>query len=145
MVRYRRNFLPGGTFFFTVTVADRKSSVLTEHIADLRAAISLTRRDHPFMIDAIVVLPDHLHTVMTLPRDDSDFPNRWYLIKRRFTTAALKAGAFIGRHRNGEYALWQRRFWEHTIRNEGDFVKGRDRSFWNEVEIRGEARPRILL
>jgi putative transposase len=74
MVRYRRNFVPGGTFFFTVTLADRRSSVLVEHIAVLRAAFRVTRSERPFAIDAIVVLPDHLHTIITLPSYDSDFP-----------------------------------------------------------------------
>src|SRR4029450_4793115 len=67
MVRYRRNFVPGGTFFFTVTLADRRSSVLVDHIVALRAAFRVTRSEQPFAIDAIVVLPDHLHTIMTLP------------------------------------------------------------------------------
>jgi putative transposase len=85
MVRYRRNFVPGGTFFFTVTLADRRSSALVEHIAALRAAFRATRRERPFAIDAIVVLPDHLHTIMTLPQDDSDFSGRWRRIKSLFT------------------------------------------------------------
>ena len=68
MVRYRRNFVPGGTYFFTVTVADRRSSVLIDHIVSLRRAFRITRGERPFDIDAIVVLPDHLHVVMTLPR-----------------------------------------------------------------------------
>jgi len=73
MVRYRRNFLAGGTFFFTATLADRTSSVLTNHAAALRLAVIATRRDHPFTIDAVVILPDHLHIVMTLPEGDADF------------------------------------------------------------------------
>ena len=76
MVRYRRNFLAGGTFFFTATLADRTSSVLTDHVAALRLAVIATRREHAFTIDAVVILPDHLHIVMTLPEGDADFPNR---------------------------------------------------------------------
>src|ERR1700674_5695706 len=107
MVRYRRNFVPGGTFFFTATLADRRSTMLTDHIIQLRAAFRATRRAHPFSIDAIVILPDHLHVLMTLPEADADFPTRWQLIKRRFTTAVSKAGAPVARYRNGEHALWQ--------------------------------------
>ena len=74
MVRYRRNFVPGGTFFFTVTVKDRRSRILVERIGALRHAFRLARAERPFAIDAIVVLPDHLHAIMTLPSDDADFP-----------------------------------------------------------------------
>ena len=76
MVHYRRNFIPGGTFFFTVTLADRRSSLLVQHIEVLREAFRKVRRKQPFRIDAIVVLPDHLHTVWTLPPDDADYAGR---------------------------------------------------------------------
>ncbi|MPZ38109.1 MAG: hypothetical protein GEU95_08585 [Rhizobiales bacterium] len=109
MVRYRRNFVAGGMYFFTLTLDDRKSSALVDHVDALRAAVRATRRSLPFTIDAIVVLPDHLHIVMTLPSQNVDFSSRLGLIKRRFTTAAAKSGVTIARHRNGEYALWQRR------------------------------------
>jgi len=67
MVRYRRNFVPGGTYFFTVTLADRRSSILIDRIGTLRAAVRVARRERPFTIDAIVILPDHLHAIFTLP------------------------------------------------------------------------------
>src|SRR5262249_36364157 len=92
MVRYRRNFITGGTFFFTLTLLDRTSRALVEQIEALRAAMRETRRSHPFTIDAAVVLPDHLHIVMTLPQGDADYPNRWRLIKRRFTDSIAKFG-----------------------------------------------------
>jgi putative transposase len=76
MVRYRRNFIPGGTFFFTVTLVDRTSRALVDHIEALRAATAATRLQHPFTIDAVVVLPDHLHIVMAFPEGDADFTNR---------------------------------------------------------------------
>jgi putative transposase len=123
MVRYRRNFVPGGTYFFTVTLADRRSRALVEHIGALRAAFRATRRERPFAIDAIVILPDHLHAVMTLPPGDADFSGRWRRIKSRFTRALAAAGATFPSDRTGEYALWQRRFWEHTIRDERDFAR----------------------
>ena len=110
MVRYRRNFVAGGTFFFTVTLADRRSCVLIDYVDALRGAFRTTRRTHPFAIDALVILPDHLHVIMSLPEGDADFPNRWHLIKRRFTTVVTKTGTTVARRPNGEVALWQRRF-----------------------------------
>ena len=77
MVRYRRNFVAGGTFFFTVTLADRRSSALVAYIDDLRAAFRVARAERPFAVDAVVVLPDHLHVLMTLPEGDADFSGRW--------------------------------------------------------------------
>ncbi len=134
MVRYRRNFVGGGTYFFTITLTDRRSNVLVDHIDALRAAVRVTRATHPFSIDAVVVLPDHLHIVMTLPADDADFPNRLSLIKRQFTTAVARAGAPLSRRSNGEYGLWQRRFWEHTIRDEKDFERHVDYIHFNPVK-----------
>jgi REP-associated tyrosine transposase len=123
MVRYRRNLIAGGTYFFTVTLADRRSHALIDHIEALRAAMLITRRTHPFMVDAVVILPDHLHIVMTLPAGDADYSNRWSLIKRRFTSDLAKTEVPIARRPNGEHALWQRRFWEHTIRDEQDLER----------------------
>jgi putative transposase len=134
MVRYRRNFIAGGTFFLTATLADRRSRTLVDHIGALRMAVRTTRRRHPFTIDAIVVLPDHLHIIMTLPDRDADFSNRLSQIKRRFTDAVVKTGAPVKRHRNGEAALWQRRFWEHTIRDERDFERHVDYIHFNPVK-----------
>ena len=122
MVRYRRNFVPGGTFFFTVTLDDRRSAALVDHAALLRAAFRKTRTERPFVVDAIVVLPDHLHAIMTLPPDDSDFSDRWRRIKGIFTRSVVAADVPISRDHRGEYALWQKRFWEHTIRNNRDFI-----------------------
>jgi putative transposase len=90
MTDYRRNFIAGGSFFFTVNLAGRRLRLLTEHIDELRDAFRETRRHHPFTIDAMVVLPDHLHAVWTRPEGDADFAMRWRLIKsgfsRRLTT-----------------------------------------------------------
>jgi putative transposase len=134
MVRYRRNFVAGGTFFFTLTLADRSSRALVDHIEALRTAVRDVRRSRPFVVDAVVVLPDHLHIVMTLPQDDADYANRWRLIKRRFTDAVVKSGTSVTRHQNGELALWQRRFWEHTIRDETDFERHVDYVHFNPVK-----------
>jgi REP element-mobilizing transposase RayT len=82
MVHYRRNFIPGGTFFFTVTLDDRRSSALIDHVALLRAAFRKARSERPFVTDAIVILPDLLHAILTLPPGDSDFSDRWRRIKK---------------------------------------------------------------
>ena len=134
MVRYRRNFIEGGSFFLTVTLADRGSRTLIDHVEVLRAAVKETRAAHPFAVVAAVVLPDHIHIVMTLPEGDADYPTRLSLIKRRFTDGVVKLGAAVARRRNGEIALWQRRFWEHTIRDERDFERHVDYVHFNPVK-----------
>ena len=136
MVRYRRNFVPGGTYFFTVTLADRTSSALVDNVTALRMAFHIARHERPFTIEAIVILPEHLHAIWTLPSCDSDFSGRWKRIKAYFTHRLAAAGVPVKRHRNGEYALRQRRFWEHTIRNEIDFERHVDYVHFNPVKHR---------
>ncbi|MEK7321743.1 MAG: hypothetical protein AABZ84_01535 [Pseudomonadota bacterium] len=85
MVAYRRTVMPGARYFFTVTLADRASALLIERIADLRAVFRAARAQRPFHLDAVVVLPDHLHCVWTLPRGDADYALRWRDIKSRFS------------------------------------------------------------
>jgi putative transposase len=133
MVRYRRNFIPGGTWFFTVTLADRDSKALVDHIEALRLAFRTARRERPFFIDAVVVLPDHLHAILTLPPKDADFSGRWQRIKGQFSRELMRAGHAIRRWPNGDLALWQRRFWEHTIRDEADFGRHVDYIHINPV------------
>jgi len=134
MVHYRRSRIAGGSFFFTVTLHDRQSRILTEHIDLLRSAFRETQRCRPFVIDAIVVLPEHLHTVWTLPHGDIDYSGRWRAIKSRFTRVLRKAGQPVPRHANGEHALWQRRFWEHTLRDEQDRDRHVDYIHYNPVK-----------
>jgi putative transposase len=134
MVRYRRNRVQGGTYFFTVTLGKRQSTALVDHVGGLRAAFRVARQEPPFTIDAIVILPDHLHAILTLPQRDADFAGRWRRIKGHFSTQLLAAGVSIGRHANGELALWQRRYWEHTIRDEEDFVRHVDYVHYNPVK-----------
>jgi putative transposase len=142
MVRYRRNFVPGGTYFFTVTLADRTSSALVDHVSVLRTAFRIARHERPFTIEAIVILPEHLHAIWTLPLGDSDFPGRWRRVKAHFTHRLVAAGVPIQRHRNGEYVLGQRRFWEHTIRNETDFEQHVDYVHFNPVKHKLVSRVR---
>jgi len=134
MVEYRRNFIPGGTFFFTVTLADRRSSTLVENIDALRKAFRVAQDERPFSIDAVVILPEHLHAIMTLPSGDSDFSGRWRRIKSLFTRHIVTSGAQITRDRRGEYQLWQRRFWEHTIRDDRDLSRHIDYIHYNPVK-----------
>jgi putative transposase len=134
MVGYRRNFVPGGTFFFTVTLANRSSKVLVDHVDLLRNALRMVRQERPFVIDAVVILPDHLHAILTLPPGDSDFSGRWRRIKGHFSSALIDASARLHRRPNGDLALWQRRFWEHTIRDEGDFARHVDYIHFNPVK-----------
>ncbi len=134
MVLYRRNRVAGGSFFFTVAVADRRSTVLTDHVGHLRQAFRQTRIEYPFIIDAIVILPDHLHTIWSLPEGDDDYPGRWRRLKSLFTRALVKSGAPVLRDQRGEYALWQRRFWEHTIRDDNDFERCADYVHFNPVK-----------
>lgn len=141
MVRYRRNFVPGGMFFFTVTLDDRRSSALVDYVASLRSAFRKTRSERPFVIDAIVVLPDHLHAILTLPPGDPDFSGRWRRIKSLFTRSVVAAGVPVSRDDRGEYALWQKRFWEHTIRGDGDFERCADYIHFNPVKHRLVTSP----
>ena len=134
MVRYRRNFIPGGTYFFTVTLADRGSKILVDYIGALRSAFRTARRAQPFAVDAIVILPDHLHTILRLPSNDADFPGRWRRIKGHFSSALADAGLDLKRRPNGDLALWQRRFWEHTIRDDRDFARHVDYVHFNPVK-----------
>ncbi|MCK1271125.1 putative transposase [Bradyrhizobium sp. GM2.2] len=136
MVLYRRNFLPGGTYFFTVALFDRRSTILIENVGALRDAFRAARRERPFEVDAIVILPDHLHVVMSLPPHDADFAGRWRRIEGHFSSALLHAGIDVARHSNGELALWQRRYWEHTVRDEDDFARHVDYIHFNPVKHR---------
>ena len=135
MTNYRRNFVSGGSFFFTVNLADRRARLLIEHVELLRAAFRYTRGRHPFAIEAIVILPDHLHTIWTLPEGDADFALRWRLIKSAFSRG-LPRGERLSASRiaKGERGVWQRRYWEHTLRDEGDFVRHVDYIHFNPVK-----------
>jgi putative transposase len=123
MPDYRRNRVPGGTYFFTVNLLERRSSLLTEHIDAFREAVRQVRARKPFHIDAWIVLPDHMHCVWTLPPGDSDYSGRWRAIKIAFAKSLPKTERLSAvRARNGERGIWQRRFWEHTIRNDADYA-----------------------
>ncbi len=123
MTDYRRAWHPGGTYFFTVNLLQRRGNdLLTREITLLRAVVADVRRRHPFRIHGWVVLPDHLHCVIELPEDDADFAVRWRLIKMGFSKGLPKTEhRSATRQRRGERGIWQRRYWEHLIRDEADF------------------------
>jgi putative transposase len=124
----------GATFFFTVALADRRSTGLIDHISILRHAFRKARSERPFDIDAIVILPDHLHAILTLPESDADFPHRWRRIKTVFTQGVLCAGEALDRRDGTGRSLWQRRFWEHTIRDDADFGRHVDYIHYNPTK-----------
>ncbi len=135
MPTYRRNFLAGGSSFFTVNLANRRLRLLTENIDLLRAAFRYTRQRHPFAIEAIVVLPDHLHTIWRMPEGDADFAVRWALIKASFSRTLRKGEPVsASRRRRRERGIWQRRYWEHTIRDEDDLGRHLDYIHFNPVK-----------
>jgi putative transposase len=139
MVLYRHNRVAGGTYFFTVTLRDRTSTLLVDCIDQLRAAFRETKRARPFHIEAMVVLPEHMHAIWTLPQDDDDYSGRWRAIKARFTRSLAESGLGIRRNPKGEYNLWQRRFWEHTLRDEVDLRRHVEYVHFNPVN-HGRAR-----
>jgi putative transposase len=142
MQAYRRNRVPGGTYFFTVTLLDRDSDLLVREISALREAVRRVRVRSPFHIDAWVVLPEHMHCVWTLPEWDTDFAGRWHRIKMAFSNAVpmgeARSPVMVAR---GDRGIWQRRYWEHTIRDERDYVTHMDYTHFNPVRHGLAATP----
>ena len=135
MPEYRRNRVPGGTYFFTVNLLDRRSDLLVTHIGSLRASVARVRHLMPFHIDAWVVLPDHMHALWTLPEGDVDFSHRWQAIKMGFSKSINPAEPLsTSRRVRGERGIWQRRFWEHTVRDEQDYARHFDYIHFNPVK-----------
>lgn len=99
MVVYRRNFVAGGTYFFTVTLRDRRARFLVDYVDEFHAAFAQSRARKPFVIEAMVVLPDHLHTIWRLPDHDTDYPGRWKSIKSLFTQSLARNGLDVGKRR----------------------------------------------
>lgn len=146
-MRYRRSRRAGATHFFTVVTEQRRAIFADPGVVTIFAtALASVRDRHPFNLDAQVILPDHLHALWTLPEGDADFSTRWRLIKSTFTRAYLRehwAGE-PGRSKKakGEQSVWQRRFWEHTIRDEADFATHFDYIHYNPVGHGLVAAPR---
>jgi len=136
MPNYRRAQAKGATYFFTVNLLQRhKNDLLVRHIDLLRSCVRRAKELHPFYIDAWVVLPEHMHAIWTLPEHDADFSLRWRLIKTAFARQLPKT-EFLSdvRLARGERGIWQRRFWEHMIRDDDDFARHVDYVHINPVK-----------
>ena len=134
MVRYRRNTVHGVSYFFTLTLRDRRATWLTEYIADLRTVLRAAQQQRHFEIIAIAVMPEHLHAVICMAPDDANYAGLWRVVKAGFTRRLLQHGVPLQRNDRGEYDLWQSRFWEHTIRDERDLQAHVDYIHYNPVK-----------
>jgi putative transposase len=137
---YRRCYVPGGSFFFTV-VTERRAGILANDRARdcLREAIRHCRHHLPFHVDALVVLPDHIHTIWTMPPEDGDYSKRWGIIKKHFTQnwlalSGIEQPVTASRLRYRRRGIWQRRFWEHALRDERDYQNHFDYLHYNPVK-----------
>ena len=141
-MQYRRTWVPGGTYFFTVNLANRSQTLLVDYVEILREAFRKVKCQHPFQIDAIVILPDHLHTLWTLPPEDADYATRWMLIKGGFSRL-LPKGEWRNQSRRArqERGIWQRRYWEHLIRDDRDFEGKINYIHYNPVKHGYVSRP----
>jgi REP-associated tyrosine transposase len=134
MPQYRRAKINGCTFFFTVVLADRSSNLLVDQIDRLRQAYRAVQERRPFETIAICILPDHVHAIWALPEGDADFSTRWGLIKSGFSrglTAQPRSESKIAKREKG---VWQRRYWEHAIRDEADLERHIDYIHFNPVK-----------
>jgi putative transposase len=134
-MQYRCADVKDGTYFFTVNLAPRHLCLLLDPVGILREAVKTVKQRHPFHIDAFVVLPDHLHAIWTLPPGDADFSTRWMLIKSGFSRyITMNERRNASRISKGERGIWQRRYWEHLIRDENDFERHVDYIHYNPVK-----------
>ena len=135
MSNYRRARVPGATYFFTVNLRDRRSDLLVREIDLLRATVRSTQQRHPFHIDAWVVLPEHMHCLWTLPPGDAYFARRWKVIKFAFARRLPREEPLTDSQASrGERGIWQRRYWEHLIRDEQDYQRHFDYIHFNPLK-----------
>jgi putative transposase len=135
MTSYRRNKEPRAVYFFTVTLNDRRSKLLTQNIQQLKESIFTVKERFPFHIIAMVVLPDHLHAIWRLPYGETNYSIRWREIKSAFSRKIPKTeNSNKSRQRKNERGIWQRRFWVHTISNEEDLRRHIDYIHYNPVK-----------
>ncbi|KHD07924.1 transposase [Candidatus Thiomargarita nelsonii] len=135
MPNYRRSHVEGGCYFFTVVLANRNNSLLTYYINNLRQAFRDVMKVHPFKIDAAVVLPNHLHCILTLPVGDDNYSMRWRQIKSAFSRQLPSIEYRTNsRIKKGERGIWQRRFWEHVLCDERDYRQHVDYIHYNPVK-----------
>lgn len=142
MSNYTRSDHPDRKLFFTVRLLDRNSNLLLREVERLRAATRQTRQTLPFEIDEIVVLPAVIHTIWTLPAGDTDFSKRWRMLKSQFSrglpVAQDRCPAQLKRREKG---IWQRRFWEHHLRDDDDLAAHRHMILTAPVQAGLVARP----
>jgi putative transposase len=135
---YRRSFAPGGAFFFTVVTFRRRPYLAEQPAVDLlRQALRTVMQRHPFKIEAAVILPDHLHMIWRLPEGDSDYPTRWRLVKSYFSHRwedQQDGLSTASRQSKSECAVWQRRYWEHFIRDDADLERHVEYIHYNPVK-----------
>lgn len=135
MPNYRRAWVPGGTYFFTVNLLERDRRLLVDHVDSLRNAFRIARAARDFQIIAIVVLPDHLHCVWRLPAGDADNATRWRHIKTSFARSLPRDERRSARRvAKRERGIWQRRYWEHLVRDERDLMTHVDYIHYNPVK-----------
>jgi len=134
MVNYRRDYTSGATYFFTLTLQDRRSTYLTTYSALLGKAFRNVREQYGFNTKAIVVLPDHLHFIWHMAETEHDYSIPIRLIKTQFTKSLLSMAIPLAKNARGDVNLWQKRFWEHRIRNEEDLQKHVDYVHYNPVK-----------
>ena len=143
---YRRTKIEGGTYFFTLVTYNRRPFLCQPDNAELlRQALRYTMQRHPMEIDAFVLLPDHLHSIWTLPDEDHDFSMRWRLIKSYFSRYCEHTYPSVvsrSRQNKQERAFWQRRFWEHMIRDDQDFINHVEYIHYNPVKHGLVAAPK---
>jgi len=140
MPNYRRVYVPGGLYFFTVKTFRNQHFLTDDDVrAALREGIQFTRQSKPFDIVAWVLLPNHLHCIWRLPPGDADFAARWSIIKRTVTqdcSSRLNRPEWLTarRRKRQQGTLWQHRYWDHLIRDEDDFNRHMDYIHWNPVK-----------
>lgn len=144
MPRYRRVWVPGGTYFFTVNLLERRRRLLIDRIDALRAAFAEANKAQPFCLEAIVVLPDHLHCLWRLPEGDADNAGRWRRIKTGFARR-IPPHEYLSpaRRARNERGVWQRRYWEHLIKDDEDYRRHVEYIHYNPVKHGHAAEPRL--
>jgi len=151
MTDYRRRKIPGATYFFTIVAQDRQPILNEAHARFcLKQAIRHVQSYRPFRVEAIVLLPEHIHTIWSLPDGDFDFSGRWNWIKRKFTQKYSQSGCYptpisLSKKKKRVCGIWQRRFWEHCIQDDTDFIRHLDYIHYNPVKHGLVAHPREWL
>jgi putative transposase len=134
MPQYRRTKTKGSVFFFTVVLAERPSNLLFDEIGRLRLSYGTVQQRRPFETIAICILPDHVHALWALPEGDADFSSRWSLIKSGFSRGLDPMPRSASKVSKREKGIWQRRYWQHSIRDDADLERHVDYIHFNPVK-----------